>query len=120
MTKERFCEIIRELEAAEALQRKVAAAIRQYNNLIHSNYIDPYGMIVSHDYYVVQCLLAEIMEDLNGDIDYFCDELDYGKKFNIGDVVDDHLGTPDISTPEKLYDFLVIQREYREKLKGDL
>ena len=90
MTKERFCEIIRELEAAEALQRKVATAIRQYNNLIHSDYPEPYGMIVSHDY-TVECLLAEIMEDINGDIDYFCNELDYGKKFNIGDLVDDHL-----------------------------
>lgn len=119
MTKERFCEIIRELEAGAALQRKVATAIRQYNNLVHSDYPEPYGMIISHDY-TVECLLAEIMEDINGDIDYFCNELDYGKKFNIGDLVDDHLGTPDISTPEKLYDFLVIQREYREKLKGDL
>jgi hypothetical protein len=37
MTKERFVEIMKELEAAEALQQKVATAVRQYNNIVRSD-----------------------------------------------------------------------------------
>lgn len=104
MTKECFCKIIRELEAGEALQRKVASAVRQYNNLIGSDYPEPYGLVISHEFLVIQ-LLEEIMQDVGETISCFCIELDYGKSYTPGCITEDGKDI-DISTPEKLYDLL--------------
>lgn len=101
-------EILAELEAGEALQQKVANAIRQYNNLIHSDYPEPYGLIVSHDFLVME-LLSEIMHDKAGDIEYFCCDLEYGKKYTPGCVTERDGTEIDFSSSEKLYDYLTIQ-----------
>ena len=40
-------------------------------------------------------------------ISYFIYELDYGKKYKAGCVLDENMNEIDLSTPEKLYDYLV-------------
>ena len=105
MTKERFCEILGELQAGEDLQRKVAAAVRQYNNLIHSDYPEPYGLVISHEFRVIE-LLAEIMGDTVGDIENFCMELDFGRKYTPGCVTEVDGSELDFSSAEKVYDYL--------------
>lgn len=105
MTKERFVEIMKELEAANALQQKVATAVRQYNNIVSRDYPEPYGLVVSHDFLVIG-LLAEIMDDTAGDIEYFCCELEYGKKYVPGCVTERDGTIIDFSTAEKLYEYL--------------
>lgn len=52
-------------------------------------------------------LLQKIMNDKNEDISYFAWELDFGAKYEDGDFVDENDEPIDISTPEKLYDYLI-------------
>ena len=112
MTKEKFVAALNELEAAESLQRKVATAVRQFNNVVHNDYPEQYGLVISHNFLVID-LLAEIMGDSFGDIEYFCQELEFGKKYSPG-VVTEADGTEiDISTAEKLYDYL-----NKERIRG--
>ena len=40
-------------------------------------------------------------------IDYFCWEIDFGESYTDGCVTDEKGNTIDISTPEKLYDYIV-------------
>lgn len=110
MTKEKFIEAINELEAGERLQQKVATAVRQYNNLVHSDYPEPFGLVVSHDFLVID-LLTEIMEDKHGDIEHFCCELDYGKKYYPGCVTEPDGTELDFSTAEKLWEYLISIKE---------
>ena len=114
MNKANFCRIIEELKEGERLQQKVASAVRQFNSIIHSDYPEPFGMVISHGLLVVE-LLAEIMDDEMGDIEFFCYELDYGKKYEPGIVTDEEGNEIDISTPERLYDFLADQRNKRKE-----
>ena len=51
-------------------------------------------------------LLEKLMQDSAGNISYFIYELDYGKEYR-EDCVSDKNGNIDISTPEKLYDYLM-------------
>ena len=104
MTKEKFMEIISQLEAAESLQHKVAVAVRQYNNLVHNDCLEPYGLVVSHEFLVID-LLSEIMND-DGCIESFCCELDYGKKYYPGCITEDDGTEIDLSNVEKLWDYL--------------
>ena len=52
-------------------------------------------------------LLAFIMEDTNEDISYFCNELDFGRTWREGDIIDKDGNDIDFSTAEKLYDYLI-------------
>ncbi len=105
MTKEKFIGIITQLKAAEELQHKVAVAVRQYNNLIHCDYPDPYGLVVSHGFLVTD-LLSEIMNDDDRYIELFCYELDFGRKYYSGCITEDDGTEIDISDAEKLWDYL--------------
>ena len=109
MTKEKFCQILRELEEGERLQCKVASAVRQFNSIVGSDFPEPYGMVIAHDFLVID-LLMEIMCDEDRDIEYFCCELDYGKKFTMGDVVEEDGTQIDFSSADKLYDYLITRR----------
>lgn len=110
MTKEKFVSILNQLEAGENLQQTVASAVRRYNNFIHSDYPEPFGMVILHDYLVMD-LLEEIMDDRLGDISYFCIEMEFGKNYSPGSIVNKDGTEIDLSTADKLYDYLVEQKE---------
>lgn len=60
-------------------------------------------------------VLAAAMDDQGDWISYFLWGCDYGKAMELGDVTEAD-GTPiDISTSEKLYDFLIKEKEERNK-----
>ena len=63
------------------------------------------GLQISHEGIVVK-LLEKLMRDSFGNISYFIYELDYGREYQEG-CVSDKNGNIDISTSEKLYDFLM-------------
>lgn len=110
MTKEKFCEIINQLNEGERLQQKVASAVRQYNSIIQSDYPEPFGMVIAHDSLVID-LLSEIMDDKYNDIEYYCYDLEYGRLYNPGDVTDEEGNEVELRTPENLYDFLIKLKE---------
>lgn len=109
MDKERFCKIINELYEGDRLEKKIAAAVRQFNNIVGSDFPEPYGMVISHAL-LCQELLSEIMCDKHDDIGYFCNELDYGRSYEKGMIVDKQGNEIDLSTARNLYDFLMYQK----------
>lgn len=64
------------------------------------------GLQISHEGTVV-FLLRKLMDDLYENIDYFINELDFGRKYKPGMITDDDDEDIDLSTAEKLYDYLV-------------
>lgn len=52
-------------------------------------------------------LLTKIMHDDLKHIEYFIYELDFGRLYQEGDFLDENDNPVDISTPEKLYDYLI-------------
>lgn len=111
MDKKQFCTIMEELHEGYRLQRKIANAVRQYNSITHNDLLEPYGMVCTHEF-TVQELLEEVMDDRNGDIDWWCNEIEYGENYTPGDVVVDG-NEIELRTAEQLYDFLVWQKEER-------
>lgn len=65
------------------------------------------GLQISHEGIVIK-LLEKLMQDGFGNISCFIYELDYGREYQEG-CVSDKNGNIDISTPEKLYDFLMAE-----------
>ena len=57
-------------------------------------------------------MLSILTHDENDWIYYWIHELSHGEKYHTGDVLDENNNNIDISTPEKLYDFLY--SEYKE------
>ena len=111
MNKEKFCTIMEEWHEGYRLQRKIANAVRQYNSITYNDFPEPYGMVCTHEFTVLE-LLAEIMDDQHDDIRYWCDDLEYGERYTPGDVVVDG-NEIELRTSEQLYDFLVWQKEER-------
>lgn len=99
ITKEEFCKIIDRLQKSWDKQNQIIDAL---GAVIDTG--DVSDMVVD--------LLNKLMElesdELFGsDIGYFCWELDFGRKWT-PDSIQDINGNPiDISTSEKLYDYLI-------------
>lgn len=111
MTKKMFCEIIASLRESKRMVNAIAEAIKRYNDVTGNWNPEQYGMVVSHDLTVMD-LLKEIMEDQYDDIYYFCEELNFGDGYYPGAVTQDGEEI-DLSTPEKLYSYLVEQKQKR-------
>ena len=63
------------------------------------------GLQISHEGIVIK-MLEKMMKDKNENISYFIYKLNYGKEYQEGCIYDDE-GNIDISTAEKLYDYLM-------------
>lgn len=60
-------------------------------------------------------LLKKMFLDDAGDIAYFCNQLDFGKSYTEGCVMDGNNNIIDLSSMEALYNHLVKHRENRKK-----
>ena len=106
MTKEKFISAIRELEEGEKLQDKIANAVRQYNNIMHTDWPEPFGMVIAHDFLAVD-LLEELMGDDSETISYFCYDLEFGRKYYPGCITEEDGTEIDLSNAEKLWEYLI-------------
>lgn len=101
ISKELFVEIIDDLNRAENYQKDLNSFFKAH---------DTDGYIFQPDCSVsVLKLLHEMFgkADEADWIEYYCFELDYGKKYKPGCVVDEHNKEIDMSSAENLYDFLI-------------
>ena len=105
LSKREFVDILKRLQTATELVDKVGELFRNSRDNLENDFCNGAGLQISHEGIVVQ-LLEKIMDDSYGNISYFIYELDYGKEYKEGCISDDN-GIIDISTAEKLYDFLV-------------
>ena len=107
LTKLEFVEILNRLREATELVDKVEALFRNSREKLECDFCNGAGLQISHEGIVVK-LLEKLMQDSFGNISYFIYELDYGREYQEG-CVSDKNGNVDIGTPEKLYDFLMVE-----------
>jgi len=107
ISKELFCEAVRELQRAYDYQEGL-------NDYFSANNVD--GYVFQPDCSMV---LIKVLEDvmnastddvIGSDLSYFCYELDFGRKFKMGDVTEDGRDV-DFSSPESLYDYLTRNKD---------
>lgn len=103
MTKGKFVRIINEIKKLHEYQEELYAIHRKYN----------YDAVIDFptlEDTVVE-LLGEVMhcpkDNPETDISYFIYELEFGKDWEPGMIIDQYGNSIDHSTAEKLYDFLV-------------
>lgn len=104
MTKEQFVSAIEELKDADDLQNQIDDIMKKSLANKRNDFMNAASLQISHEELVID-LLEEIFDDEGQWIVYWIYELDYGKKYTKGCVVDDK--PIDISTAGKLYDFLI-------------
>ena len=105
LMKQEFVDILNRLREATELVDKVEKLFRDSRDTLECDFCNGAGLQISHEGIVVK-LLEKLMQDNFGNISYFIYELNYGREYKEG-CVSDKNGNIDISTPEKLYDFLM-------------
>lgn len=104
LTKEEFVDIINRLREATELVDKVEELFRNSRENLENDYCNAASLQISHEGTVVK-LLEKLMHDDAEDISYFIYELEYGKAYTPGCVMDGDREI-DIGTAEKLYEYL--------------
>lgn len=104
ITKERFVEIINRLENYNKLQEQINSLFDECIDNKENDFCNAGSICIGHESVVVELLENMFNSDM---ISYWIYELDYGKKYKVGCVLDENMNEIDLSTPEKLYDYLV-------------
>ena len=101
--KVKFVDIINDLMEVNDFVNETNDKAKRLNDAIISDFFNAQSLSISHENIVV-----ELLEDMFNDSDligWWLYELDYGRKFKMGDLVDNGVEI-DLSTSEKLYDYL--------------
>ena len=104
ISKEKFVDIINRLKNYNELQDKIDNLFKDNIENRERDFINAGSICIGHESVVVYLLEKIFDTDM---ISYFIYELDYGKKYKAGCVLDENMNEIDLSTPEKLYDYLV-------------
>lgn len=105
LSKEDFVEIINRLKDSSDLVNKIAELFRNSRDNVDCVFCNGAGLQISHESTVV-FLLRKLLKDTFENISYFIYELDYGRKYTPGIIKDENNQDIDLSTAEKLYDYL--------------
>ena len=105
LSEQEFVNIINRLREASDLQEQVDKLFRNSRENIENDFCNAAALQISHESSVV-FLLKRIMHDQYEYIDYFIYELDYGRKYETGMIIDENGQDIDIHTPKLLYDFI--------------
>ena len=105
ISKKEFCNIINELKKTNDFVDEVNRKAKELNNDIANDFFDAMSLSISHETLVVK-LLEEIFDDEDM-IKWWIYERDYGRECKDGYLQDGKGKNIDVSTPEKLYDYLV-------------
>lgn len=105
ISKEQFVKIINRLKDTDDFVKETNNRARKLADSIESAEINAMGLAISHESIVV-----ELLEDMFNDSDYiswWLYDLEYGRDYKDGCIQDEKGKIIDLSTAEKLYDFLV-------------
>ena len=108
ITKERFIEIIKRLENYNKLQENINGLFDECIETKESDFCNAGSICIGHESVVVELLENMFDTDM---ISYWIYELDYGRKYKDGYVQDGTGNIIDLSTLEKLYDYLIKEAE---------
>lgn len=103
--KKEFVEIIDKLREVNDFVKETNANARKLNDAIISDFFNASSLSISHEDIVLQ--LLENMFNGTDILSWWLYELDYGRKYKAGCIQDKDGKDIDLSTAEKLYDFLV-------------
>ena len=109
-----FCDTLVKLREAHDLQEKVNELFRQSRENIECDFQNAAALQISHETAVIKILMVA-MDDHFEDIEYFVYELDYGRKYKPGMVTDGDGKDIDLSTEDRLYDWLMYNIICREQ-----
>lgn len=104
-----FVSIIDSLRVSSDLVDNVNELFRKSRENIGNDFCDGAALQISHESTVIR-LLKLIMNDKNSWIEYFIYELDYGRKYKSGMIWDEEGKNIDLSSSEKLYEYILINR----------
>ena len=108
ITKERFIEIIKRLENYNKLQENINGLFDECIETKESDFCNAGSICIGHESVVVELLENMFNTDM---ISYWIYELDYGRQYKDGYVQDGEGNIVDLSTLEKLYDYLIEEAE---------
>ena len=109
ISKELFVSIIDELKEVNDFVSETNVRARKLNDSLISDFFDADSIVIHHDSLVV-LLLQKIFDD-EGTIDWWIFEKDFGRSFQMGDILEEiengAFEDIDLRSAEKLYDYLV-------------
>lgn len=112
ISKDKFVTIINKMKVTDDFVNEINDKTRQLRETLDDSFVDFFdgnSLFVAHTDLVVK--LLENMFNDNDLISWWIFELDYGRKYTEGCVSDCDGNNIDISTAEKLYDYLVENME---------
>ena len=104
ISKEKFVEIINRVKNYNELQDKIDNLFKDNKENRERDFINAGSICIGHESVVVYLLENMFDTDM---ISYWIYELDYGEKYTEGCVLDENMNNIDLSTAEKMYDYLV-------------
>ena len=104
ISKDKFIEIINRLKSYDELQNKINDLFKENIDNKEMDFMNAGSICIGHESVVVYLLENMFDTDI---INYWIYELDYGEKYTEGCVLDENMNNIDLSTAEKLYDYLV-------------
>lgn len=114
ISKEKFVEIINRLKGYTELQNKINDLFRDNIDNKEMDFMNAGSICIGHETIVVK-LLENIFNNKDT-ISWWIYECNYGRDFSLGDLEVDGIEI-DLSTAEKLYDYLIenIESEVRDE-----
>lgn len=111
ISKKKFVEIINRLKDYNDLQDKIQNLFRDNIDNREHDFMNAGSICVSHESIVAELLkdMFNVKDDL---ISWWLYECNYGRDFSLGDLEDNGVEI-DLSTPEKLYDYLIKNMEVK-------
>ena len=104
ISKEKFVEIINRLKKYNELQNDINELFNESIDNKEMDFMNAGSICIGHESVVVYLLEKIFDTDM---ISYFIYELDYGKKYKAGCVLDENMNEIDLSTAGRMYDYLV-------------
>lgn len=108
INKEKFVKIINRLKETNDFVERTNDEARKLQDSIESDFFNSMSLSISHENLVVKLLENMFDTDL---ISWWLYELNYGREFKVGYLIEgDGVTKPDLSTAEKLYDYLIKEK----------
>ncbi len=109
ITKKEFIKIINHLKEVNDFVNETNDKAKKLNDAIISDFFNASSLSISFEDDLIKVLENMFETDL---ISWWLYELDYGREFELGYIIEsDGTTKPDLSTPEKLYDYLIKNME---------
>lgn len=116
ISKEKFVTIINKMKLVDDFVNEINDKSRDLRETLDDSFLDFFegnSLFVAHSDIVVQ--LLENMFNDNDMISYWIYELNYGRDYKDGYIQDCDGNNIDISTVEKLYDYLIAEMEEKNE-----